>query len=74
MGGGWVGGGGRSLALNGLNRQLLAFLRMVGHRGSELPGGLPSRTGILPFPMFKNGSAFWMESLTFNVSALACGL
>ena len=56
MGGGWVGGGGRSLALNGLNRQLLAFLRMVGHRGSELPGGLPNRTGILPFPMIKNGS------------------
>lgn len=34
-----------------LNRPLVAFLRrMVGHRGSELPGGQPNGLGILSLP------------------------
>lgn len=54
-----------------LNREL-AFLRMVGHRGFELPGGLPDRGGIRFYPTTKNSSGFWKENLTFNARALAC--
>lgn len=69
---GKLGGRGWSLALNVLNRLLVAFLRrMVGHRGSELPGGLPIGLGILPPPMTKSSSGFWKESLTFNAKAPA---